>query len=125
MLQQTRPHVNKEQNKSEMLDQKVETYHRVQNLLGSMLPVEWFPTITQIILEQLKQANIREDKTHSFSTGNESWSPFSLQKVEDHIQDPLKESAILREVAIMAAFLHKQGEDFGNRPFTHESIKSQ
>ena len=90
-----------------------------------MLPVEWFPTITQIIIEQLKQSNIMEDKTHSFITGSESWSPYSLQKVEDHIQDPRKESEILSKVAIMAAFLNDQGKEFGNRPITQESIKSQ
>ena len=75
--------------------------------------------------EQLKDANLIEDKTHSFTIGNEPWSPDSLQKVEDHIQDPRKESEILREIAIMAAFLNDQGKEFGNRPTTQESIKSQ
>ena len=66
-----------------------------------------------------------EDKTHSFTTGSEPWSTDSLQKVEDHFQDPCKESEILQEVQIMAAFLNDQGKEFGNRPITQESIKSQ
>jgi len=87
--------------------------------------VEWFPLMIRIILEQLKETNIIEDKTHSFAIGNEPWSPDSLQRVEDHIQDPRKENEILLEVAIMVAFLNDQGKEFGNRPITQESIKSQ
>ena len=62
--------------------------------------MEWFPTIAQIIMEQLKQANIGDGNNDSFTIGNDLWSPGSLQSVEDHIN----EIEILREVALMAAF---------------------
>ena len=48
-----------------------------------------------------------------------------MQKVEEHIQDPRQESEILREVATMAVFLTNQNKEFGTRPITQESIKSQ
>ena len=86
-----------------------------------MIPMEWFQTIAQIILEQLKHASIGDCKKDSFTTGNDLWSLGSLQSVEDHI----KEIEILREVALMAAFLHEQAEDFSKSPLTQESIKSQ
>ena len=83
--------------------------------------MEWFQTIAQIILEQLKHASIGDCKKDSFTTGNDLWSLGSRQSVEDHI----KEIEILREVALMAAFLHEQAEDFSKSPLTQESIKSQ
>ena len=71
--------------------------------------MEWFQTIAQIILEQLKQTNIGGGKPDSFITNsNDPWTPGSLQSVDDHI----KEIEVLREVALMAAFINDQVEDF-------------
>ena len=87
-----------------------------------MIPIEWFPIIARIILEQMK-ANINDaTKTESFTTTNddEPWTPGSCQSVEDHI----KEGALTREVVLMAAYVNNQNENFSKIPFTKESIKS-
>ena len=84
--------------------------------------MEWFPTIAQIILEQLKQTNIVDCKKESFiTTGNVPWTPGSRQSVEDHI----KEMEIMREVALIVVIINEQVEEFSKSPFTNDSIKSQ
>ena len=96
-------------------------YYRVQQLLRSLIPMEWFPTIAQIISEQLKLNNTDGAKTDSFMTNSEDhWTPGSLQRVDDHI----KEIEIIREVALMAAYINNQVEDFSKSPLTKESVKS-
>ena len=86
-----------------------------------MIPIEWFPIIARIILEQMKTNTNAGAKTDSFMTTNdEPWTPGSCQSVEDHI----KEGALIREVVVMAAYINNQNENFSKIPFTKESIKS-
>ena len=46
-------------------------YYRVQQILRSLIPIEWFPTIANVISEQLKQNNVGGDKKDSFAINND------------------------------------------------------
>ena len=71
--------------------------------------MEWFPTIAHIISEQLKMNTTDGAKTDSFMTSSDDhWTPGSLQSVGDHI----KEIKIIREVALMVAYINNQNENF-------------
>ena len=96
-------------------------YYIVQQLLRSLIPIKWFPIIAHIISQQLKTNTTAGATTDlCMTTNDDPWTPGSLQSVDDHI----KESALTREVALMAAYINKQNENFSKSQVTKESVKS-
>ena len=69
----------------------------------------------------MKLNNTDGAKKDLFTTNSEdAWTPGSTQRVEDHI----KQIEVMREVALMAAYINSQVEDFSKSPHTKESVKS-
>ena len=97
-------------------------YYRIHQQLRSMVPIEWFPIIARIMVEQMRANTTDATKTDSFTAANddEGWTPGSRQA----IQDQIKEEDLMLEVVLMAAHFNKQNENFSPMPMTKESIKS-
>ena len=87
-----------------------------------MIPIEWFPTIARIIVEQMRVNTTDATKMDAFAAAkdDETWIPGSHQSLHEQI----KEEDLMLEVVLMAAHFNKQSENFSSTPMTKESMRS-
>ena len=94
--------------------------------LRSILPIEWFPAIARIIVEQMR-ANANEGtkvetkmETYAAAKDEENLTPGARHS----LQEKIREEAVMKDVILLAAHLNRQSENFSSTQMTNENMRS-
>ena len=103
-----------------------EHYYKVSLKLRAILPIEWFPRIARILVEQMQSTageDGKQDETmesHVATIESEKWTPGA----QNTVREKIREEVVMKEVIELAAWLNLQSEYFSLTEMTNESIKS-
>ena len=94
--------------------------------LRAIVPMEWFPQITEILTEQIQiianAGGDPDDEMEQYVATLESklWSPHA----KDTLYRKVRTDVVMREVAVLAAHLNLQSELFSKTVITAQSLRS-